>query len=385
MNNILSQEQETFISKISMFSEQEVKTRSKDMDEQGYFDENLIRRLSEIGLLGATFPKEYGGLELDPLTYGYCTEEIGKSCSNTRTLMTVHVSLVGETVLRWGSQEQKNEWIPQMARGDKIGAFALSEENTGSNAKGIATTYIEKHNKFIINGEKKFISFGDIADFLIVIARNNQEITAFIIERDLEGISTEPIKGLLGSRGSHVSKIYFNNVVVPADRVLGLRGSGFTYIVNTALDHGRYSIAWGSLGIAQASLEEMIKYASKREQFGKRIVENQLIQGMIGDAMTHIHAARALCIEAGLKRRNQDTDSIIHTSMAKYYSSKIAMEIATDAVQVHGGNGCYNTFPVERFFREAKILEIIEGTSQIQQQLIAQYGLKKYSPRKTLI
>ena len=186
------------------------------------------------------------------------------------------------------------------------------------------------------------------------------------------------MKGLLARRASHIAEIELNDVYVPKENVIGRPGSGFPYVVGTALDHGRYCIAWSGVAVAQEALDAMVTYARNRKQFDKKICEFQLIQGIIADSVTMIHAARALCIRAGELRQQGDSNAITETTIAKYFTSKVAMEVATDAVQVHGGDGCSNSFPVERLFREAKVLEIIEGTSQIQQQLIAKYGLRQY-------
>jgi alkylation response protein AidB-like acyl-CoA dehydrogenase len=270
-----------------------------------------------------------------------------------------------------------------MATGTKIGAFALSEPDVGSNARGVQTTYQKSGNKYVINGIKKWISFGEIADFFLVIASNDTQITAFIVECEFEGIEIRPIKGMLACRASHIAEIEFNNVAVPAENVIGEIGTAFHYIVTHALDHGRYSIAWGGVAVAQEALEAMVSYATTRAQFGKKIYEFQLIRGMIGDAVTKTHAARALCLKAGEMRKKKDPYATTETTIAKYFSSKVAMEVALDSVQVHGGNGCCNSYAAERLFREAKVLEIIEGTSQIQQEIIAKYGLRKYTQHNT--
>jgi alkylation response protein AidB-like acyl-CoA dehydrogenase len=225
---------------------------------------------------------------------------------------------------------------------------------------------------------KKWITCGDIADIFMVIATNDTQISAFIVERQFDGVSTKPLKGLLASRASHVAEVTLDNVEVPESNLVGIEGGGYTYIVNTALDHGRYSIAWAGVAIAQEALDAMVKYARSRSQFGKKLHHFQLIQAMIGDATTKVHAARALCMKAGELRRANHDDAMIETNIAKYFSSKIAMDITIDAVQLHGGNGCCNEYPVERLFREAKILEIIEGTSQVQQEIIAKYALSRY-------
>ncbi len=381
LNISLTPEQKELIKSVRAFTDAEIRPFATEFDENQVLPRKLIEKLAANGYLGASFPKKYGGLELDPVTYGLLTEEIGKGCSNTRGLLTVHDSLVGESILKWGTEEQKNKWIPLMAKGEKIAAFALTEPEVGTDAKSVQTSYRKDGNNYVINGSKKWISFGDIADIFLVIASDEGKVTAFIVERE-RGVVTRPIKGLLGGRASHIAEVEFNDVVVPEENVLGNVGTGFAYIVSTALDHGRYSIAWAGVAIAQAALEEMVSYSRERSQFGQKLRTFQLIQEFIGDAVTKVHAARALCLHAGELRKSGDPDAIIETSLAKYYTSKVAMEVALDAVQVHGGNGCYNKYPVERLFREAKILEIIEGTSQVQQQMIAGYGIKKYHRRK---
>jgi len=248
----------------------------------------------------------------------------------------------------------------------------------GSDARGVETAYKRGTEGYVIAGKKKWISFGDIADFFIVVASENQKVSAFIVERETKGITTKRIPNLLGCRAAHVTEIDFDNVIVREEHLMGREGSGFPYIVGTALDHGRYSVAWGAVAIAQAALEAMVSYARKRSQFGKKIHEFQLVRGMIGDAVTQIHAARALCLRAGEMRKQRKADAVAETAISKYFSSKVALEVASDAVQVHGGSGFSQEYPVERYFREAKVLEVIEGTSQIQQELAAQFGLRKY-------
>lgn len=373
--------QKELVEQARCFADEQLRPRAAEFDRSEELPKEVIAAMAERKLLLASLPEEHGGLGLDPVHYGFLTEAIGKACSSAVGLITVQSSLVGETLLRWGSDAMKNKWLPLMASGEKIGAFALSEPEIGSDANSIQTAYKTEGRGFVLNGRKKWISFGDIADLLIVIASCGAEKTAFLVERQAEGLSTFPIRGLLARRASHIAEVELRDVFVPEEKIIGKLGSGFSYVAGTALDHGRYSIAWVGLAIAQEALEAMVTYARKRKQFGKRICEFQLIQGMIGDAVTKIHAARALCIRAGEFRKQGDSDAIIETAMAKYFTSRVAIEVAQDAVQVHGGNGCSDSYPVERLFREAKVLEIIEGTSQIQQQMIATYGLREYRRR----
>ena len=360
------------------FAEEVIRPLAGEFDREEHYPKEIIDELAKRRFLLASLPKANGGLGLDPLFYGFFTEEIGKACCATRGLITVQSSLIGETLLRWGTKEQKANWLPAVANGQKIGAFALTEPDVGTHAQGIHTTYKRSGKEYVINGRKKWISFAEIADFFIVIASDGSEITAFIIDRYRPGIKTFPQKGLLANRATHIAEIEFNDVRVPQNNVLGKPGGGFAFIASSALDHGRYSIAWAGVAIAQEALDNMVTYARDRKQFGRKIAEFQLIQGMIGNAVTKTHAARALCIKAGEMRTIKDNDAVTETTIAKYFTSQVALGVATDAVQVHGGNGCSNLYPVERLFREAKVLEIIEGTSQIQQQIIARYGLRKY-------
>ena len=370
--------QQQIVEDARKYANEELRPNAAKIDQKGAFPKKLIRAMAEKRYLSASFPKEFGGLGLDPVYYGKFTEEIGKACSATRSLLTVQTSLVGESLLRVGNKQQKEKWLPFIAEGKKIGAFALTEPHIGSDAKNIQCRYKKKDNTYILNGRKKWISFGAIAAFFIVLAQCDGKISAFIVERSYKGISSKPIKGLLAGRASHIAELEFIDVKVPDENLLGPEGGGFSYVVGTALDHGRYSIAWAGIAIAQASLEAMVAYSRKREQFGQKIHKFQLIQAIIGDAVTNTHAARALCLRAGDLRKKNQPEAVTETTIAKYFSSKVAAEISSDAVQVHGGQGCCDECSVERLFREAKVLEIIEGTSQIQQIIIAKYGLRKY-------
>lgn len=371
-------QQEAVIKEAGEFIRKYITPFATDYENDRMIPREIITKLAEKGYLAANFPVKYGGLGLDPVYYGLFTEELGKGCNSIRELITVHSALVGETLLRWGSEQQKTFWLNAMASGRKIAAFALTEPEVGSDAKSVKTNYTKKGNNYVLNGLKKWITFGDIADVFIVIATDVTEISAFIVERNLPGVITTPMKGLLAGGASHIAELSMNDVMVDSSCIIGMEGAGFTYIVNTAMDHGRYSIAWAGVALAQAAIECMVSYSRSRSQFGQKLYNFQLIQGMIGNAVTKVHAARALCLKAGEMRKNNHQDAVTETTIAKHFSSRIAMEIAIDAVQVHGGNGCSNVYPVERIFREAKILEIIEGTSQIQQEIIAKYALKRY-------
>ena len=379
---MIDQRQEHIIAEATTFVQEHIRPFAGHFEEQQAISYSLITNMGTRGYLAACFPKEYGGLELDPVYYGRLTEQIGKGCSSVRAMITVHTSLVGETLLKWGNDQQKKKYLERMATGDLLACFALSEPEAGSDAKNISTTYVKENNYYIISGKKKWITMGMVAHLLLVIATDSSATTsAFLVDRELAGIRVSPIKGLLGNRAAYVAEIEFDHVEVPKDCLLGKEGNGFTFIVNSALDSGRYSVAWGALGLAQEALEAMVSYARTREQFKQKLAGHQLVRAMIGDAVTKVHASRTLCLSAGALRKNDDQDATMQTNIAKYYSSTIASQIAADAVQLHGGNGCHNSYPVERIFRETKILEIIEGSSEIQKELIGNYGLSQYHLR----
>jgi alkylation response protein AidB-like acyl-CoA dehydrogenase len=367
-----------FLESVEEYAHHNIRPFASDFEEKEIFPRGIIQDLADLKVLGATFPVEYGGLNLDPLTYGLLTEIIGKADSTVRSLLTVHTSLVGSALTRFGSKEQKNKWLIPMSEGKLIGAFALTEPDIGTDAASIKTNYIEKGATIIINGRKKWITFSGISDLLLVIACNDKKCNAFIVNSKTPGITFTPIKGLLAAKAAHICELEMKNVEIPKENRLGPDGSGFSYIVSNSLDHGRFSIAWGGLAIAQEALNAMVKYSRERIQFGKKIYTFQHIQAFIAEAVVKIHSARALCEKVSFMRNKVHTDSINETIIAKYITSKIAMQIAIDSVQVHGGNGCCNTYPVERLFREAKILEIVEGTSQVLQNVISHYGLRKY-------
>lgn len=370
------------IEEARLFTEKEIRPFAGDFERQEYVPRELIKKMADRKYLSAPFPEEYGGLGLDPLYYGFLTEEIGKGCSSTRALLTVHTSLVGETLLKLGTKEQKEKYLKPMARGELIAAFALSEPDIGTDAQGVKTSYRKEGNKYILNGRKKWISYGDIADIFIIIASQEKSITAFIAERKFGGIKTKPVKGLMAGRAAHIAEVELTDVEIPEENVLGKPGTGFTFVGNTALDYGRYSIAWAATAVAGAALQEMVTYSRQRTQFDQKIYKFQTVRGIIADATTKYLTSRALCINAGNLRAIGSDESAIQTTTAKYYSSKIVMQVAQDAVQIFGGNGCTSEYPVERLFREAKIFEIIEGTSQIQQEIISRYALSNYYRRK---
>ncbi|AIU89022.1 acyl-CoA dehydrogenase family protein [Pectobacterium odoriferum] len=367
------------------FSNDILRPEAGQYDRQGGVPRDVIARMADLGFLGSILPQEYGGGGIDPLSYGYLTEEIGKGCNSARAALTVHTSLVGETIARLGTAEQKERFLPAMCRGDKIACFALSEPSAGTDAASIQTHYQVTDSGYVINGAKKWITYSGIADLFLVFAKNADQVSAFIVDKASVGLACTPMSGLLASRGAWLSELSFTDVHVPSGNLLGKEGAGLSFVANTALFYGRYSIAWAGVAIAHAALEEMVTYARKREQFGKKIAQHQLIQALITDSTAEFYAAKALCEKIGTLRCQSNYDTLMETNVAKYQSSLAAVRVANNAVQVLGGNGLSDKYPVERLYREARVLEIIEGTSQIQQVLIAQQALRQFFRKASIV
>ncbi len=376
------------VHEIKHFVDSVIRPAAARCDEEGVMPPEIIEALASNGYLSATFPRQYGGLEWSPVEYGMLTEQIGKACSSARTLLTIQTSLVGESLLRFGSERMKEQWLPAIAKGERLGAFALSEPGAGTNPQELSASYRLDHESYILTGVKKWISFGEIADFFIVIAKDaGGKMSAFIIERGRQGLSTHPIGRMIGARGTHIAEVRLEEVVIPKENLLAIEGGGFSYVVNKALDHGRYSVAWSALAIAQEALDVMSSYAKERKQLGGELGQIPSVKAIIGDTVTQVHAARSLCLRAGQLRQERDEQAIIETTIAKYFASKTAVQAALDAIQVLGASGCRSGNTAERLLREAKILEIIEGTSQVQQQLIGDFGLNEYGlePQHSLV
>ena len=355
------------------FAEREIKPFANDFDRRQYLPTDLIRKLADQKFLGASLPAQWGGTGLDAISYGLLHEEIGKACSSVRSLLTVH-HMVAHAILRWGTDQQRSHWLPRLGNGETIAAFGLSEPNVGSDAEHVETTASSAGDHYVVNGVKKWITGGQLANLFLVFANCDEKPAAFLIEKNSPGLSVQPIDGLLGVRASMLATVALNDCQVPRENVLGKPGFGFSHVATSALQEGRYSVAWGCVGIAQGCLEACLQYTSQRQQFGSLLKEHQLIRRMISDMMSNVKAARLLCIQAGSSKEQSAPNAFVDTMMAKYFAARIAASSASDAVQIHGANGCSDEYPVARYFRDAKIMEIIEGSNEIQQLKIAEYG-----------
>jgi alkylation response protein AidB-like acyl-CoA dehydrogenase len=342
-------------------------------DREEYTPPTLIREIAQEGYLGALIPKQWHGLEMDMITFGLLNEELGRGCSSLRSLLTVH-SMVAHAILRWGSKQQKEHWLPKLATGEVVGAFGLSEPNVGSDARSIETKAELRGDTYILNGVKKWTTYGQIADLFLIFARCDDQISAFLVARDTPGLVVQPLHGMLGTRASMLAELHLSDCHIAKEMLVGGRGFGLASVAQSSLDIGRYSVAWGCVGLAQRCLELSLEYASTRKQFGVYLREHQLVQQMLADMITQIKAARLLCLQAGHSKTIGTPETIMETWIAKYFASTTATKVANNAVQIHGANGCSADYSVQRYLRDARIMEIIEGSTQIQQITIAQYG-----------
>lgn len=378
MNFDLTEEQKMVKDTARKFADAEIMPFARENDVKEHFPIEIFKKMATLGFLGGPIPEKYGGAGLDFISDAIIFEEIGRADSSIRTALSVQVSIVGLTILNWGSEEQKQKYLPKLCSGEFIGCFALTEPNAGSDAASILSSAILKGNEWALNGTKTWISSGSIADIAIVFAvtdktKGHHGITAFIVEKGSPGFSTKDIKGKLGLRASNTAELIFEDCRIPKDAVLDGIGDGFK-IAMSALDNGRYGVAAGCVGIIQGCIDACAKYAKERHQFGKPIAGFQLIQDKIARMIVDCDAARLLVFRAG-HLKNKGIPNTVETSIAKYFASEAANRAASEAVQIFGGYGYSNAYPVERYFRDAKVATIYEGTSEIQKLIIGHHAL----------
>ncbi len=380
MNFTPTEDQAAVLKMAREFAQSEVLPKAAEIDREHRHPTELVKRMAELGFLGIAVPEQYGGAGFDNVSYALAMEEISRACASTGVIMSVNNSLVCDPIYRFGSEAQKQEWLTPLASGKLLGCFALSEPEAGSDAAA-QKTVAEKQSDgtWVINGTKNWITNGPVADVCVLFTMNDKAlghkgITAFILPMKTKGVRTGPPDDKLGIRGSKSSQIYLDDVRLPADAVLGDVGRGFAVAMST-LDGGRIGIAAQALGIARAALEDALAYAQQRRTMGKPIIQHQAISFKLADMATEIDAARLLVWRAAWLKDNKLPYGK-EASMAKLYASDVANRAAREAIQIFGGNGYVTEFPVERHFRDAKITEIYEGTSEIQRLVIAGYLAK---------
>lgn len=359
------------------FAEHEIAPYSAQWDRDAYFEPALVQKLGALGFLGMMIPEEYDGLGLDTLTYLVALEEIARVDASAAVMLSVHNSLPTQMILKWGSDEQKERFLKPMARGEMLGAFALSEPEAGSDAASLSTQAVRDGDDWILNGTKAWVSSGTKGDVILTMARTDtpddrrgaRGISAFIITPDLPGYSVGKKEDKMGLRASPTVQIHFSDMRVPGDRLLGAAGSGFIYAMQS-LDNGRLGIAAQAVGISEAALRLAAAYAAERKQFGHPIKEFQAIQFKLADMAMRVAAARAL-LHAAATAKDRGERITQFSSMAKLLASEAAMAVTTQAIQIFGGYGYVKDYAVERLFRDAKVTQIYEGTSEIQRIVIA--------------
>ncbi|WP_333768942.1 acyl-CoA dehydrogenase family protein [Streptomyces sp. IBSBF 2435] len=349
----------------------EIAPHAGRFDREQAVPDSVLRRLGELGWWGAILPAGVGGAGLDMVTLGELHEEVGRGCSSVRSLLTVH-SMVAYAVSQWGSREQRERWLPLLARGEAVGAFCLTEPEAGSDAANISATATRQDGGFVLRGSKRWITGGQIADLLLVFARTGRGVSAFLVERAHPGVVTRPVNGMLGTRGSMLAEIDFQDCLLGPDALLGPDGFALATVVSGVLDIGRYSVACGCVGIIQACMEAGAAFTAERGGRTKPLSDHQLVRRLLTQMVTDVSAARLLCRQAGELKDRQDPQTIMATWIAKYFASTAATRAASDAVQLHGAAGCSPGHPAQRYYRDAKIMEIIEGSTQIQQIQIAE-------------
>lgn len=373
MNFDLTTEQEMIKKTAKDFANNEIVPGARERDRQEVFPWDITAQMAELGFLAPTLPEKYGGMELDFISEAIIFEEIGRADSSVRTTLSVQVSLTELPILKYGTKAQKQTYLPRLASGEWIGCFGLTETEAGSDAANQQTRAVKDGNEWVLNGHKIWISNGGVSDLALVFAQTDPEkkhkgIATFLVETDTPGFSTQDIHNKLGLRSSNTAELILEDVRVPADNLLGEVGQGFE-IAMYALDQGRYGVASGCVGIIQACIDASVEYAQEREAFGKPIANFQLVQELIADMVLDCEAARLLVYRAG-HLKTKGVANTRETSLAKWYASEAAVKAALNGIQVHGGYGYSDEYPVERYLRDAKVATLYEGTTQIQKLIV---------------
>ena len=373
----LTSEQQQIRKLAKDFADREIAPGARERDRSETFPKDVLSKMAPLGLLGGPVPEQYGGMGVDYVSHALITEEIGRVDSSVRTTLSVQISLVELTLLKFGTEEQKRRYLPRLCKGDLIGCFGLTEPEVGSDATKIRASARRDGDAWVLRGRKTWISNGSVSNLALVFAqtdpaKEHKGIAAFLLERDEQPYGSQPIHGKLGLRSSDSSELILDDVRVPDANRLGPVGDGFK-IAMAALDSGRYSVAAGAVGVAQACIDASVTYATQRRSFGKPLAGHQLVQELIADMVVETEAARLLVWRAG-DLKNKGRPNTRETSIAKLFASEIAQRAADNAIQIHGGYGFSDEFPVERYWRDARVNRLYEGTTQIQKLIIGRFA-----------
>ena len=372
MNLDLTDEQQLIRETARAFSDREIVPFAREWDRTERMDRDIVGKLAEVGFLGCALPEEHGGMGLDTVSYALVMEELGRADSSVRGIVSVNNGLAGKTIATWGTEAQKAEWLPKLCSGEALGCYALTEPGSGSDPASLVTRAERDGEDWVLSGSKIFITLGAWAGVCLVFARTGGEgargITCFLVPTSSDGFSARKIDGKLGLRAQDTAELFLDGVRVPDDARLGDEGAGFK-VAMSALDNGRISLAAGSVGIAQGCIDACLAYTAERKQFGRSIATFQLVQELIADTAVETEAARMLAWRAAYLADAGEPYTLA-ASQAKYYASEVAVRAANAAVQVHGGYGYVDEFPVQKYLRDARVSTLYEGTSQIQKLLI---------------
>ena len=384
MDFTLSKQHEMARTLFKEFAEKEVKPLAQEVDETEVFPRGTVEKMAKAGFLGIPVPKEYGGQGCDPLTYAMCVEELSKVCGTTGVIVSAHTSLCCDPIQTYGTEEQKQKYLVPLAKGEKLGAFGLTEPGAGTDAQGQQTKAVLDGDEWVLNGSKIFITNGKEADVYVIFAvtsvvtdakgRSKKMISAFIVEKGTPGFTFGTKENKMGIRGSSTYELIFTDCRIPKENLLGQEGKGFGIAMHT-LDGGRIGIAAQALGLAEGALDRSIAYVKERKQFGRAIGAFQNTQFQLADMATKVQAAQYMVYRAAMAKATQKSYTV-EAAMAKLYAAEVAMEVTTKAVQLHGGYGYIREYDVERMMRDAKITEIYEGTSEVQRMVISGSLLK---------
>lgn len=378
MNFEYSEEQQMLQNTVRDFVDKEIMPYIADWDREGEFDPSIMQRLADLGLMGVCIPEKYGGSGMDYNSLAIVCEELERGDTAFRTAVSVHTGLNSMSLLQWGNEEQKQQYLTPQAKGEKVGAFGLTEPGAGSDVAAMETTAVKEGDHYILNGQKTWISLCDTADHFLVFAytdksKKHHGISAFIVERTWEGFASKGIEGKLGIRSGNTGEIFFDHVRVPAENLVGEEGEGFK-IAMSSLDNGRFTVAAGACGQIMACQEESVKYCHERQTFGKEIGKYQLVQQMLAKMEAGLQMSRLLVYRAG-ELKNDGKRNTRETSLAKWQACDYANKAADDAVQIHGAYGYSDEYPVERYLRNSRAPIIYEGTREVHTIMQAEYVL----------
>ena len=376
MNSLLTENQKAHYEEFKEFIKTNVEPYASKWDYNQEMPEDFISLLAKSGYLGSNIPIEFGGKGWDFITFGLLNEAVGRGISSLTDLLTIQ-AMVSMTLLKWGTSEQKSKWLNPLAKGEIIGAFALTEPNAGSAIQSLETKINKRGDKYILNGRKRWTSYGEKADLFLIFGKDDDKSIACLLPKDTPGLEISPIKNMMGFRAAHMAQLNFNDIEIPESDIVGKPGFALSHVASIGLHYGRISTSCSALGLLRACFEESVIYSAQRK-IGDRFVSDEgMIRTLIARMGTDLHAASLLCYSACKAEDDRTPDVYEKVQMAKYFTSRAVVRAASDAVQIQGANGCHESSPVARYYRDSKIMEIIEGTTQIHERMLGKTFVEK--------